>query len=154
MAWGKIDFAAKMVGAASAIRDMSGIKAHLDFDRTVVEEVAQATGNHAPGFPAQPLFANGLAQPVEAAIAGMRELEEAAAVEATPTPATERYGLTAREIEVLREVARHQTDREIAEVLFISRRTVGFHVASILRKLGVESRRRAAALAVAEHLID
>src|SRR5690606_32329811 len=103
--------------------------------------------------PAQPVLVSGLAQMVDAAITGIRDLE-GSGNQPEIAPATERYGLTAREIEVLHEVARHQTDREIAEVLFISRRTVGFHVASILRKLGVESRRQAAALALEEHLID
>jgi DNA-binding NarL/FixJ family response regulator len=58
-------------------------------------------------------------------------------------PATHQ-GLTARELEVLRLLADGRTDREIAEALFVSRRTVNAHVASILAKLGVSSRREAA----------
>jgi DNA-binding NarL/FixJ family response regulator len=55
--------------------------------------------------------------------------------------------LTLREVEVLRLVAAGQTDREIAEALFVSYRTVNAHVASILAKLGVANRRAAATLA-------
>jgi DNA-binding NarL/FixJ family response regulator len=51
--------------------------------------------------------------------------------------------LTQRELSVLRLVAQHQTDKEIASALAISPRTVGAHVCNILRKLGVESRRGA-----------
>ena len=56
-----------------------------------------------------------------------------------------RFALTSREHEVLRLLAQGKTDREIAEVLFVSRRTVNAHVASILGKLGVHSRRDAVA---------
>jgi DNA-binding NarL/FixJ family response regulator len=51
--------------------------------------------------------------------------------------------LTAREQEVLTLVADGKTDREIAEILFISRRTVNYHVANILSHLGVHSRQDA-----------
>jgi DNA-binding NarL/FixJ family response regulator len=48
--------------------------------------------------------------------------------------------LSAREAEVLRLVADGMTDREIAEALGISSRTVATHVSSILHKLGVRNR--------------
>ena len=62
------------------------------------------------------------------------------------------YGLTAREAEVLREVAASRTNREIAESLFISESTAGVHVSNILGKLGVSSRSEAARLARSEGL--
>jgi predicted ATPase/DNA-binding CsgD family transcriptional regulator len=51
--------------------------------------------------------------------------------------------LSAREREVLALLAERKTDREIAETLFISRRTVNAHVASILGHLGVHARQDA-----------
>lgn len=54
-------------------------------------------------------------------------------------------GLTAREAEVLALVAEGLTDAVIAQRLVLSRRTVEHHVAAILAKLGVTSRRAAAA---------
>jgi pimeloyl-ACP methyl ester carboxylesterase/DNA-binding CsgD family transcriptional regulator len=59
-------------------------------------------------------------------------------------------GLTPREREVLRLVARGLTNRQIGAALFISTKTAGVHVSSILSKMGVE--RRAEAAAVAERL--
>jgi pimeloyl-ACP methyl ester carboxylesterase/DNA-binding CsgD family transcriptional regulator len=59
-------------------------------------------------------------------------------------------GLTRREREVLRLVARGLTNRQIAATLFISTKTAGAHVSNILAKMGVE--RRAEAAAVAERL--
>ena len=69
--------------------------------------------------------------------------------EATPEPvAADPFGLTAREREVLALVATGQTNRRIAETLFISESTAGVHVSNILGKLGVTSRTEAAAVAV------
>jgi DNA-binding CsgD family transcriptional regulator len=58
------------------------------------------------------------------------------------------FGLSSRETEVLRLVVSGKTDQEIADALYVSRRTVTTHVSSILNKLGVTSRTEAAALAV------
>ena len=52
--------------------------------------------------------------------------------------------LSSREIEVLAHLTEGLTDREIAEALVISPRTVESHVSSILRKLGVRNRAEAA----------
>jgi DNA-binding CsgD family transcriptional regulator len=57
-------------------------------------------------------------------------------------------GLTGRELEVLHLLVQGKADREIADELFISYRTVTNHVASILRKLDVDSRTAAATQAV------
>ncbi|WP_431911968.1 helix-turn-helix transcriptional regulator [Nonomuraea jabiensis] len=63
-------------------------------------------------------------------------------------------GLTARELEVLREVANGRSNREIAEALFISAKTVSVHVSNILAKLGVATRGEAAATAYRLRLFD
>jgi DNA-binding NarL/FixJ family response regulator len=55
----------------------------------------------------------------------------------------ERGGLTNRELEVLRLVASGQTDRDIAQQLVLSARTVEMHVANSLSKLGCRSRAEA-----------
>jgi DNA-binding NarL/FixJ family response regulator len=57
-------------------------------------------------------------------------------------------GLTARELDVLRLIVEGRSDREIAETLFISHRTVQGHVSGIFTKLGVSSRTAAATAAI------
>ena len=63
------------------------------------------------------------------------------------------YSLSPRELEVLQLLVDGRTDREIAEVLFISPRTVMSHVANIRNKLGVDSRTAAAGIAIRERLV-
>jgi non-specific serine/threonine protein kinase len=73
---------------------------------------------------------------------------EAMAVGATArADSSEAWPLTSRELEVLILIAKGHTNREIAEALFISKRTVDSHVNSILSRLGADSRRSAVALA-------
>jgi two-component system, NarL family, response regulator LiaR len=62
-------------------------------------------------------------------------------------------GLTEREVEVLRLVADGRTDREIADALYISPRTVTTHITHILDKLDVGTRTAAAALALREGIV-
>lgn len=65
-------------------------------------------------------------------------------------PATWPAGLTDREVEVLRLIARGKTNREVAKVLVVSPKTVGRHVENVYAKIDVSSR-AAAALFAMEH---
>jgi ATP/maltotriose-dependent transcriptional regulator MalT len=72
----------------------------------------------------------------------VQDVEDAARAP-RPRGAVRTAGMTAREREVLVLIAEGKTDREIAQELFISLRTVNAHVASILAHLEVSSRREA-----------
>jgi DNA-binding CsgD family transcriptional regulator/tetratricopeptide (TPR) repeat protein len=59
----------------------------------------------------------------------------------------DRWGLTARERDVLARVRTGSTNAEIAQQLVLSERTVDHHVSNVLAKMGVTSRQEAARLA-------
>ncbi|MBO9643219.1 MAG: response regulator [Pseudacidovorax sp.] len=65
----------------------------------------------------------------------------------TPTDRLAEAALTPRETEVLSWLAKGKTNRDIAEILGMSPRTVNKHLEHIFEKLGVETRAAAAALA-------
>ena len=86
----------------------------------------------------------------ELATAGAQELltnSSMASAPAEPPAGTVPYGLTERELLVLRLLAAGRSNSEIGADLFISRKTASVHVSNILRKLGVSNRAQAAALA-------
>ncbi|GAA3214437.1 response regulator transcription factor [Actinocorallia longicatena] len=62
--------------------------------------------------------------------------------------------LTERENEVLTEIARGRSNREIAHELGISEKTIKTHVSSLLMKLGVQDRTQAALYAIRNGLVD
>jgi two-component system NarL family response regulator len=82
-------------------------------------------------------------------------LDEFARLGSGPDPGpAELDELTTREVEVLQEVARGATNREIADRLCISENTVKNHVGNILAKLNLRNRREAAGFARRHGLLD
>ncbi|HEX6525161.1 MAG TPA: AAA family ATPase [Streptosporangiaceae bacterium] len=63
------------------------------------------------------------------------------------------FGLTARELDVLRLTAAGLSNRQIGSELFISSNTAGVHVSRILAKLGASTRTQAAAIARERNLV-
>ncbi len=63
-------------------------------------------------------------------------------------PASEIYELTDQEQRVLEFIGQGMTNREIAKNMFLAEKTVKNYVSSLLRKLGLERRTQAAAMAV------
>jgi two-component system nitrate/nitrite response regulator NarP len=62
--------------------------------------------------------------------------------------------LTRREIEILQLVSGGRSNRQVAEILFVTDQTVKFHLANVYRKLGVRSRYEAASWAREHGLVD
>jgi len=62
--------------------------------------------------------------------------------------------LTEREVEVLRQVAGGNRNRDIAEKLFITEETVKVHIKHIMEKLGASDRTDAVAIGVRRGIIQ
>src|SRR5215212_2368284 len=72
----------------------------------------------------------------------------------SPTPTAPRHSLTDRELEVLRLISRGRSNREIAEELVLSEKTVKTHVSNILQKLHLSDRTQAAVYALKQKLVE
>lgn len=140
--------AARLVGAANA--HSAHLGRLLPPQMAAAYESLMATGRTRLGEEAwQAAWTAGQTQGIkEAAIEGRAALERLAG-ELKPAPpaggAAASLGLTRRELEVLLLISDGLSDREIADRLFIARRTASKHVEAILAKLCVSSRGAAAA---------
>jgi HD-GYP domain-containing protein (c-di-GMP phosphodiesterase class II) len=136
--------------AGGAISPEGRMLAAADFYRSRIEPRP-----HRPACPA----AEAAAQVRAEATAGRLDAEAAAAVlSAAGHAATTRRlagpaSLTAREVEVLRLLARGLSNREIAERLVISRKTASHHVEHIYAKTGTANRALASLYAASHGLI-
>lgn len=151
---GRYDEAARFLAATEALAESTGTmltgKA-LERFQQVIDDTR--TGLEPERFAA--VWTEGRSAPVDLVIAGASEMASRLASEETsraigPEGIMATYGLSAREIDVLRLIAVDHSTAEIAEQLFISPRTVTTHLTSIYNKLGFNTRVAAARFA-AEH---
>ncbi len=154
VAWGQPEHAARLFGAAAALREANGLPvdpasraAHgrdVAAARALLGEDAFAAG-----------WATGAAFPLPVAVAeatAIAALAPATVPTSPPSNQADLLGLTPRESEVLRLLAKGLSDREIAAALSISERTAGNHVQHVMQKINVDSRTAAAVFAVRHDL--
>ena len=111
----------------------------------VAARVLRDAEREARDLGAQPL----LDDVVELAGRARVPLDEPVSVPPAPAPPSPRSpldGLTARELEVLVELSKGLTNREIGERLYISEKTVSVHVGRIFHKIGVHTRVQASTI--------
>jgi DNA-binding CsgD family transcriptional regulator/tetratricopeptide (TPR) repeat protein len=117
---------------------------------------ALAEGDEAAKFEALAIFERLEAKPAEEALRSRLRAAGAQGIPRGPRPATREnpFGLTARQMEVFLLLSEGMTNKEIAERLTISPRTVEQHVTAILSKLEISSRQEAIARAWELKLVD
>ncbi len=141
----------RLWGAAETVDQDSAVSLPLVLRASV--EQAQARARSYLGEQAfTQAWAEGRRMSPEQALATLRTAKANPPVETKQTHASP-GGLTAREVEVLRFVAKGMTDAQVAEQLIISPRTVNWHLTSIYNKLGINSRVAAARFAVEHQLV-
>jgi putative nucleotidyltransferase with HDIG domain len=134
---GDLDSAARVLAAADSCQAMLQQRPHRaarTLDDTVRELRAEVTAGRLDSRAVEAVAAAAGATP--------RRPSGAAAA-----------GLTEREIEVLRLIASGQSNREVAQSLGITPKTVGHHVQHIYDKIGVSTRAAAAVFAAEHHLL-
>jgi DNA-binding CsgD family transcriptional regulator len=146
---------ARFMGAASTLRDAVG-HAFVLPERNAYERAEQSMRD-ALGLAAYDRARQaGSSTPIQQALADATAFLEQVRIPSARAGAERDlapFGLTARELEVLRLLAEGKSDREIAEALFIGLRTVETHVSNLLAKLGAHNRAEAAAIATRQNLL-
>ena len=121
------------------------------------EKVFPAIQAGASGYLLKTSSAQEIAEAVRKTIVGERVIEEEVSEKIQHQDYANQYflyeELTNREREVLDLIAQGKSNQEIAEILFITLKTVKTHVSNILAKLGVEDRTQAAIYAFKHGLV-
>ncbi len=114
-------------------------------------EIQRALEGGAKGYMLKSMPPKDLVEAIRQVHAGKKRIPPAIAAHLAEHYSDE--ALTAREIEVLQQIAGGNRNRDIAERLFISEETVKVHIKHIMDKLGASDRTQAVAIAVRRGII-
>jgi non-specific serine/threonine protein kinase len=140
--WGHSRSALLLFGAAAAIRERIGYDMLLQLDVSIVDRDLRQLRATVGDREVTATLQEGRALTLGEAVAIVTAITPQAARPSSAALVMQEE-LTPREHDVLRLLLQGHTDREIAEALYLSPRTVSWHVRAILAKLGANSRREA-----------
>jgi len=142
----------------SGVEAISAIRREFPQARIIVlttfdgdEDIYRSLQAGAQGYLLKDMFFNELEEAVRKVHAGLRRIPNVVA-----DRLAERMGssdLTGRELEVLEQIVKGKSNKEIASVLRISEATVKSHINNLLSKLGVTDRTQAATTALQRGLV-
>ncbi len=142
----------------SGIDAMIAIRAEFPSARIIIlttfegdVEIQRALQAGARGYLLKNMPPNELVQTIRHVHAGKKRVPPELAAELAEHMSDDK--LTAREVEVLQQVAGGNRNRDIAELLRISEETVKVHIKHIMDKLGAKDRTQAIAIAVRRGII-
>ena len=152
-----VTFGASVVASAAGLADRDAFSRVAGYTFAVVpvavlvalvaagalRAAADAADGHAPLLDQVRALAERARIPLRSAVAADPATSGTQSPAAAPIP----FGLTGRELAVLRLLAAGRTNAQIGAELYISAKTAGVHVTNMLRKLAVSGRVQAAALA-------
>jgi predicted ATPase/DNA-binding CsgD family transcriptional regulator len=148
---GRHEEAARLFGAADALREAIGAEFTSPHSRYMQSVSTAQTQLGDKQFSAA--WQQGRGTPIGDIVAMAVRVDDIDEFDRSGARAERPFGLTAREIEVLRLIREGRSNREIAEELFVSERTAQTHVQHIFTKMDVNTRAAAAATAVERQLI-
>ncbi len=139
---------AALIELRSAFNEFHALGVPYEAARTrlLVAEACAALGDHdAAGMESDA---------ARAVLEALTPTEEALRAAVDPRASSSAAGLTPRELEILRLLARGKTNRSIAQELVISEKTVASHISHIFTKLGLTSRSAATGYAYEHDLVE
>jgi DNA-binding CsgD family transcriptional regulator/tetratricopeptide (TPR) repeat protein len=149
---GGAERAARLFGAAERLREAVGDK-HSPEVAALREPYVAMARSRLDEIAWQAAWEQGRGMSMEQAIEYVLSAEEPSSTGHSPPSAHEHpAGLTSREVEVLGLVAEGLTNAQVAQMLFVSPRTVHRHLDSVYHKIGVNSRAAATRFAIEHNL--
>jgi non-specific serine/threonine protein kinase len=148
---GRHEEAAWLFGAAEALREAIG--AEFPNPGSRFSKFAAAAQSELGDKHFTAVWNQGRSTPIADIVDRAIRVEDIDELERSEASPERPFGLTSREIEVLRLIRQGRSNREIAEELFVTHRTAQTHVQHIFDKMGVNTRAAAVAIAVETKIV-
>jgi DNA-binding NarL/FixJ family response regulator len=157
-----LDVAMPNGGGLNALKELGGVSTRVVLLTAAIEarDVLQAIKLGARGLVLKEAATRQLIDGIHRVMQGKFVMDAdvtddlAGAIQRHESRSAKRYGLTAREREIVAAIAAGESNKDIASRLSISQQTVKHHLTNIFDKTGISTRLELALLAIKENLAD